>query len=84
MCSEYVIVLADDGPEGWCVQGDVPPSPTNVRSRNDEYATSEKTKDVDEKFWRKTIDGPQMAFQNVEFCHSIFEQRCSFCELYMQ
>lgn len=79
---EYVIALADDGPERGCAEGDVPPSPTNVRGGNDGGATPKETKDVDEKLGWKTIDGPQMASQNVKFCYSTFEKRCRFCELY--
>jgi hypothetical protein len=78
---EYVIFLADDGPERWRVQGDVPPSPTDLRGGNDEGTTSEVTEDVDEKLGRKTIDGPQMASESVEFFHGIFEQHRSFREL---
>ena len=77
----YVIFLADDGPERGRVQGNVPPSPTNLRGRNDGGTTSEETEDVDEKLGWKTIDGPYIASECVEFCHGIFEQHRSFCEL---
>ena len=70
---EYVIFLADNGPEGGRVQGDVPPSPTNLRGGDDEGTPSEETEDVDEKLGRKTIDGPPVASESVEFCQGIFE-----------
>jgi hypothetical protein len=82
LCGKHVIVLADDSPERGSAEGDVPPSPTNVRSGNDRGASSKETKDVDEKLGWETIDRQQMASQNVKFCHGTFEKCCSFCELY--
>jgi hypothetical protein len=79
---KYVIFLADDGPERGRVQGNLPPSLTSLRCRNDEGTTSKETEDVHEKLGRKTIDGPQLASESVEFCHSIFKQHRSFCELW--
>ena len=76
---EYVIVLADDGPERRGVQGNVPPSLTNLRCGDDEGTASEETEDVDEKFGGKTIDGPQIGSEKVDFSNGIFEQRRSFC-----
>jgi hypothetical protein len=50
------IFLADDGPERGRVQGNDPPSPTNLQGGNDEGTTSKETEDVDEKLGWKTID----------------------------
>lgn len=78
---KYVIFLADDGPERGHVQGDLPPSMTNLRCGNNEGTTSEETEDVHEKLGWKTIDRPQISSESVEFCHGVFEKYRSFRKL---